>query len=180
MDDAKIHTAEELSTASLDNVVAIATGQEPKATAVVEGLATPVLKEGIDISLVSKHKVFAMVPSAPGMAHAVDMIEGYITSSYIDDTGHTMVRVMTEQGAKNVHHSCINPSIEQRTAYTNMVLEVRKLSADGNTAVQAVVKEYNEKVRACEAAFIGEPLAMPEEALKWIEMQKAQAQGQEI
>lgn len=118
-------------------------------------------------------KVTAIVPSAEGC----EIIEGYITSRFMDDVGHEMARIMTDAGARNAHIKCVNPSDATIAAFKELVANVNKLTEEGNAEVKALVERHNASIKELESNFYGSLVEIPEELNEWIEVQKAQSQA---
>lgn len=121
------------------------------------------------------NKVTAVMQTAEG----IETIEGYVTSTYIDDFGNVACRLMTAEGARNVQIACINASRETSNKYKALCKEVKRITTLGNSKVKAVVEEHNAMIKVLEAEFNGGSMYIPEEMSAWVEEQKKIAQGEQ-
>ena len=76
-----------------------------------------------------------------------EAISGEVRSIFISPDDRVMVQIKTADGkAYNVDALTVDASPEALSAYTAAMLEVDRVSKEGNAAVRALVEDYNNRV----------------------------------
>lgn len=85
--------------------------------------------------------------------------EGTVRAIFIDPKGRLMVQVMDEdKQARNIDLACVNPSLELRTKYEALNIEIEEITEEGNNLVKETVEVYNKKVDDAYSRLLGNPL----------------------
>lgn len=87
---------------------------------------------------------------------------GTVVSIFLSPECRTMVQVHDGANVFNVDLGVLDYTPDERAAYSAMIADVQRLSAEGNAKARAIVDEYNGKVAALYSSFFGEPTDMSE------------------
>lgn len=86
---------------------------------------------------------------------AIHSGKGTVQAIFVDVDGRLKCRVREGQNAWNVEASLINASPDHVAAYSAALVEVQRLTDEGNKLVRETVDSYNARVDEAYAAVLG-------------------------